>query len=335
MLTAPNSAAASGRRSTRRVIPLPQHEQRRVALLVPGADERAPQFHRRPEAFEELRLEAEQLAGVKAFDSEPRQHVSGEGQPVGARQAAVGLVPQKQVLIMAVEPVQVGFLSAALANLPERDFTLPADFPEGLRDFRRARQENGELAVLQELVVGGQGGHLRRQRLLRDFAPAGSPSSAPVSSPGRRAAGDGAKKTCASEDTPWRERLRHSHGAARGGMGPPIRACTVLRRILLNSRGRLMVRKPGCSDAGQLKGQAVCALKEHRDHRAPRAQGHPCGGRLPGRVRDRVLGPAQVRHFAGGEHGHQARRQPASRGTFARPCNSPPWHPGFRRGSWG
>jgi hypothetical protein len=42
---------------------------------------------------------------------------------------------------MAVEPVQVGFFAAALANLPECDFTLPADFPEGLRDFRSAGQD--------------------------------------------------------------------------------------------------------------------------------------------------------------------------------------------------
>ena len=58
--------------------------------------------------------------------------------------------------------------------------------------------------------------------------------------------------------------------------------------------------------ARQLKGQAVGALEIDRNDGASGAHREARGGRLPRRVRDRVLGPAQVRHLSGGKHGQQS-----------------------------
>ena len=112
--------------------------------------------------------EPEQRFAVEPLQSEPRHERGNVAKPVGAYNFALFLIPEEQVPIVRVEPVQIDGFPGAFAGRAESDFAQTSDFLERERDVRRIGEINGKIARLFEQARTRQSRDLICQRFIRN-----------------------------------------------------------------------------------------------------------------------------------------------------------------------
>ena len=105
----------------------PQQQQRRELALIFGPDERTAQLERWPQLPDEARIEAEQRLGIKPLQSEPRHQSGNIAEPVCADNLALLFIPEKQVQVMRIEPIQIERLACPFPCRAKCDFAQTPD----------------------------------------------------------------------------------------------------------------------------------------------------------------------------------------------------------------
>src|SRR5262249_18683977 len=134
----------------------PEQQQRREALLVLGAYERATELDRGSEQLEEQLRVLEQCEAVEAGPAEAATDEVGAAEPVGADDLASLRVPDEKVLVVLIEGIEIRAAPAALPDRAEGELAQPPELEQRRRQRSRRCAIDAHRTGLEQQASGRQ-----------------------------------------------------------------------------------------------------------------------------------------------------------------------------------
>jgi hypothetical protein len=142
----------------------PQQQQGGIGLLVLGPDERSPALETGNEARDQLAAVREQRRGVQPVHAEARHDGIGGAAAIRADDLTALVVPQHQVQVMRVEPVEIDAPARSFSDRAERELAQAADLVEQVGNRVGAGDENPQRSAAREHRLGTQRVNFATQR---------------------------------------------------------------------------------------------------------------------------------------------------------------------------
>src|SRR5262249_4817647 len=111
-----------------------------------------PKFKRRPCVVKEFRIDPEESCRVEALQALPAKNFGGVSEAVTAGDPVVLLAPQDEVLVIAVEPIQIQGFAGAFSCVAKGYFALPPDLDQALGNAGAIGYKDPEITIFVHLA---------------------------------------------------------------------------------------------------------------------------------------------------------------------------------------